>query len=110
MRGKLIVGALVVVLAAGSVAVAMSTGGRSDDRVRATQIIIKEAERDLVQRRLEGGSYPRFVEPEPVDGWGRPIVIEVPSPEGRPYQLVSYGADGVPGGRGSNADISNWEF
>lgn len=110
MRGKLIVGALTVVLAAGAVAVAVNAGSRDGDRVRATQIVIKEAERDLVQRRMLTDHYPRSVLPEPVDGWGHPIVIEVPSPEGQPYRLVSYGADGLPGGRGPNADINNWEF
>ena len=73
MRGKLIVGALSVVLAAGAVAVAVNAGSRDGDRVRTTQIIIKEAERDLVQRRMQTDHYPRSVQPEPVDGWGHPM-------------------------------------
>ncbi len=110
MRGRLVVGAVAVVLVAGIAAVAMSAGGRDDERVRATQITIKEAERELVRHRMRGGHYPHTVQPVPLDGWGRPLVIEVPGPEGQPYRLVSLGADGEPGGRGPNADLSNWEF
>ena len=110
MRGRLIVGALTVVLAAGAGAWLVNANSREGDRVRTTQIVIKEAERDLVRRRMQTDHYPRVVQPEPVDGWGHPIVIDVPSPEGQPYRLVSYGADGLPGGRGPNADINNWEF
>jgi len=28
---------------------------------------------------------------------------------GRPYDLVSLGADGAPGGEGDNRDVTSWE-
>ena len=48
--------------------------------------------------------------PTPLDAWGRPLQLEVPGLHGQPYELVSLGADGLPGGRGVDADISNWDF
>ena len=46
----------------------------------------------------------------PVDPWGRPYIYVFPgeqNPNG--YDLISYGADGVPGGDGENADILSWK-
>jgi general secretion pathway protein G len=43
----------------------------------------------------------------PKDQWGNEYVYSVPGPEGRPYEIVSYGADGEPGGEGTDADISS---
>jgi general secretion pathway protein G len=44
----------------------------------------------------------------PKDPWGRPYVYKCPGDHG-PYDLMSLGADGAPGGDGENRDISNWE-
>jgi len=43
----------------------------------------------------------------PVDPWGRPYVYRSPAEHG-PYELLSYGADGAPGGDGDNRDITSW--
>ena len=43
----------------------------------------------------------------PRDAWGREFVYMVPGPNGLPYVVLSYGADGEPGGVGEAADISN---
>lgn len=40
-----------------------------------------------------------------VDPWGNPFVYRSPG-QGRPFDLVSLGADGLEGGDGDNADIS----
>jgi general secretion pathway protein G len=41
----------------------------------------------------------------PVDPWNRDYVYLVPGPEGEAFDIISYGADGEPGGDGENADI-----
>lgn len=41
----------------------------------------------------------------PKDPWGNPIVYENPGPEGYAFDLVSWGADGQPGGKKSDADL-----
>jgi general secretion pathway protein G len=46
----------------------------------------------------------------PADPWGNPYVFVSPgeaNPNG--YDLLSYGADGQPGGEGEDADILSWE-
>jgi general secretion pathway protein G len=44
----------------------------------------------------------------PLDPWGRPYIYRSPGEHGR-YDLISYGADGQPGGEGNNRDITSWE-
>ena len=45
----------------------------------------------------------------PADPWGRPYFYRSPGEGGRPYDLMSYGADGSPGGDGDGRDIASWE-
>jgi len=44
----------------------------------------------------------------PPDPWGKPYVYTSPGEHG-PYDIISYGADGAPGGDGNNRDITSWE-
>lgn len=44
----------------------------------------------------------------PLDPWGRAYIYRSPGEHG-PYDLFSYGADGVPGGEGDNRDVTSWE-
>jgi general secretion pathway protein G len=43
----------------------------------------------------------------PQDPWGKPYMYKSPGDHG-PYDIVSYGADGAPGGEGDNRDIVSW--
>jgi general secretion pathway protein G len=43
----------------------------------------------------------------PMDPWGNPYVYQSPGPSGQDYSIISYGADGAPGGDGDNADITS---
>ena len=52
----------------------------------------------------DGGYLPKM----PKDAWGRDFIYLSPGVHGS-FDLVSYGADGKPGGEAENADISNWE-
>jgi len=45
----------------------------------------------------------------PNDPWGRPYIYTCPGTHGNDYEIMSYGADGVEGGEGKNADIKSWE-
>jgi general secretion pathway protein G len=44
----------------------------------------------------------------PKDPWGNDFVYLCPGVHDD-FDLISYGADGVPGGEGKNADINSWE-
>jgi len=46
----------------------------------------------------------------PKDPWGHDYVYTAPGNENREYEIVSYGADGEPGGEGNNADIESWKI
>jgi len=45
----------------------------------------------------------------PKDPWGNEYEYAVPGPEGLPYGMRSYGADGKEGGEGNNEDIVSWK-
>jgi len=57
---------------------------------------------------LERWDGPYLKKEVPTDPWGKPFVYRSPGEHG-PYDLLSYGADGVPGGEGDNRDIASWE-
>jgi len=44
----------------------------------------------------------------PSDPWGNAYAYKAPGEHGE-YDLISYGADGAPGGDGENADIVSWQ-
>ncbi len=49
---------------------------------------------------LEGRVLPR-------DPWNHPYIYLAPGRDGAPFEIISYGLDGEPGGEGDNADISS---
>ena len=43
----------------------------------------------------------------PRDPWGRDYIYLAPGRHGEPFEIISYGSDGEPGGEGDAADISS---
>ncbi len=43
------------------------------------------------------------------DPWNNDYVYRSPGDENRPYEILSYGADGREGGDGPNKDINSWQ-
>lgn len=43
----------------------------------------------------------------PRDPWGNEYIYLLPGRDGRPFEIISYGADGEPGGVDDNADLSS---
>jgi len=58
---------------------------------------------DSVLRNKWKGPY--LDESVPLDPWGNAYQYQTPGPQGRPFYLYSFGADGKPGGDGIDADI-----
>lgn len=50
---------------------------------------------------------PYLDEAVPLDPWGNAYLYQVPGEEGRPFSIISLGADGKPGGDGNDADIGH---
>jgi len=45
----------------------------------------------------------------PMDPWGNPYFYKYPGDHGDEPDMISYGADGRPGGEGENADVLSWK-
>ena len=50
-----------------------------------------------------------YVEKLPLDPWGKPYQYLNPGLHGE-IDVFSYGADGIPGGEGFDADVGNWSL
>ena len=66
---------------------------------------------DALVRRPATGPQPAnwkpYLEKLPADPWGRPYQYLSPGIKGE-VDVFSFGADGVAGGEGANAEIGNW--
>lgn len=95
--------------------------GHGYHKVKSDIIAIEHAAAEFAVQN--GGAYPKNLEalvtPDeagftylnhdaiPLDPWGNPYVYELPAEEAGLPRIVSYGADGVPGGKGDAQDIDN---
>ncbi len=57
---------------------------------------------------LTGWDGPYLKKEVPLDPWRKPYIYRSPGQNG-PYDLISHGADGSPGGEGDDQDITSWE-
>ncbi len=62
----------------------------------------------MVSPGVENWEGPYLKKAVPNDPWGRPYNYQSPGSHGD-YDLISYGADGAPGGEGEDKDINSWE-
>ncbi len=111
--------------------------GRTDDaRVVEAKVQIKNFDTALKLFKMDNGFYPSteqglealvekptigripenykeggYLEKKRIspDPWGDPYLYISPGSHGD-YDILSYGADGAPGGEGYNADITNWDL
>jgi general secretion pathway protein G len=100
----------------------------AEARVKTTQLQIRELENGIDMYKLDNAVYPDqlgslvqrpanakkwptggYMKELPLDGWGNEFVYVHPGNYG-PYDLVSYGADGMEGGEGEDADITNYSM
>ena len=70
------------------------------------QALVVKPETGRIPTRYPENAYLKKV---PVDPWGNPYVYLSPGVHDQ-YDLISYGADGEPGGEGNDADINSWEL
>ena len=56
-------------------------------------------------KKWDGPYLPKRI---PLDPWGKAYEFKSPGEHG-PYDIISYGADGVPGGEGDDEDIVSWK-
>ena len=107
--------------------------GRTEEAKRVSaKAQIREIENALNLYHLDNGTYPTteqtldalikkptappipnnykdegYISKIPKDPWGHPYIYLSPGNHGE-FDIISYGADGVRGGTGNNADIDSW--
>jgi general secretion pathway protein G len=72
------------------------------------QALVEPPETGNVPRKWRDGGYLEKGK-VPNDPWGNEFVYLSPGLNGD-FDIISYGADGSPGGEGEGADINNWEI
>ena len=70
------------------------------------QALVARPSQAPVPENWKAGGY---VEKLPLDPWGKPYQYLYPGLHGE-IDVFSYGADGVPGGEGFDADVGNWSL
>jgi general secretion pathway protein G len=89
-------------------------------RVTAARTQIESLMSALQRYNIENGRFPTeeqgldavrpFLTKEiPLDPWGTPYIYRYPGEHSSDPELISYGADGQPGGEDANADITSWQ-
>jgi len=66
------------------------------------QALVKQPSDPTITNYRSGGYLPSL----PKDPWNNPYQYVNPGPDGRDYEITTYGRDGKPGGEGCDADIS----
>lgn len=56
-----------------------------------------------------GSNGPILAKELPLDPWGHPYIYRNPGEYSPDPEIISYGADGKPGGTGEDADIVSWK-
>ena len=85
----------------------LDNGGYPDTEQGLQALIEKPDTGNIPKKWREGG----YIEKGrlPKDPWGNDFIYLSPGTHG-PYDIISYGYDGVPGGEDKNKDINSWEI
>jgi general secretion pathway protein G len=82
--------------------------GMYPDTEQGLQALVEQPETGTIPKKwrkngyLDKGRLPK-------DPWGNEFIYLSPGAHGE-YDIISYGADGVPDGEDKNKDINNWEI
>jgi general secretion pathway protein G len=69
------------------------------------EALVRTPESGRIPKNYRKGGY---IDRVPKDPWGNPFIYVAPGQHGD-YDISSYGADGVQGGDGEDADINSWD-
>jgi len=82
--------------------------GRYPDTEQGLEALVQIPETGIIPTKWRQGGYLEKGK-LPQDPWGNSFVYLSPGTHGD-YDIISYGADGVPGGEGEDRDINSWEL
>lgn len=80
--------------------------GRYPTQAQGLHALVARPTSQPVPDRYPDGGYlarPRL----PLDPWNNDYIYLAPGRRGKPYEIISYGSDGEPGGTGHAAEISS---
>ncbi len=77
--------------------------------IQGLKALIKKPDVPPIPQHYKPGGY-LDTDKVPLDPWGHPYIYRSPGENGRPFEIISLGADGKVGGTGVNADIKSWEL
>jgi len=82
--------------------------GSYPETEQGLEALIEQPETGTIPKKWRKGGYLEKGK-LPKDPWGNDFVFLSPGVHGD-YDIISYGADGVPGGEDKNKDINSWEI
>ena len=65
---------------------------------------------EVLAEEIPGGGEAVYPDGIPLDPWGNEYEYFYPGTHGNKFDIISYGADGQPGGEGEDADVNSWEI
>ncbi len=80
--------------------------GRYPTQAQGLQALVERPTISPVPRDFPAGGYLGRAR-VPDDPWGNPFIYLSPGRAGEPFEIISYGSDGQPGGTGTAAEISS---
>ena len=80
--------------------------GRYPSQQQGLEALVKKPDQEPVPQNYPDGGYLNSRN-LPLDPWKRPYIYLCPGRQNEPFEILTYGADGEPGGDGANADISS---
>lgn len=93
---------------AGQVTLYKIQQGNFPSQQQGLESLVREPTTAPLPKSYPKGGYLQSLE-VPVDAWDRPFIYLIPGRQDQPFEILSYGADGMEGGTGADADISNLE-
>lgn len=81
--------------------------GQLPSQTQGLEALIRQPATPPVPKNYRQGGYLSGTLNVPLDGWDNPFVYLVPGRENQPFEIISYGADGMEGGTGADADLTN---
>ncbi len=80
--------------------------GRYPTQPQGLEALVQKPSQEPIPENYPDGGYlsGRVVPPDP---WKRPYIYLIPGRQDENFEILSYGADGEPGGSGADADVSS---
>lgn len=82
--------------------------GRYPSTEQGLEALITKPTTGIIPKKWRKGGYLEKKK-VPADPWGNPYIYASPGLHGD-YDIITYGADGVRGGEGFDADIASWDL